>query len=82
MLKHTMGQRTQKADPECGDALAHRAVSSHFVRGRVRQQPLYQEDVRTEERSRADSVRRSALHTWLESEPGSAWVAEKKQHHS
>ena len=81
MLKHTMGQRTQKAELECDDAPVLNAVASHFAGGLVRQQALYQEDRRTEARPRADSVMRSALHTWLESEPGSAWVAEKKQRH-
>lgn len=81
MLKHTMEQRSQKAEPECDDAHVRDAVASQFISGHVRQQPLYQEDRRTEARPRADSVMRSALHTWLESEPGSAWVAEKKQRH-
>ena len=84
MLKHTMRQRSQKAEPECADAHVSKfasSSSSSFPGGHVHQQPLYQEDVRTEARPRADSVRRSALHTWLESEPGSAWVAEKKQRH-
>ena len=81
MLKHTMGQRTQKAEPECDDAHVRQAVSSAFASGHVRQQPLYQEDVRTEARPRADSVMREALHTWLETEDGIAWVAEKKQRH-
>ena len=49
-----------------------------FANGRVHKLPLYQEDKRTASRSRADSVRRSSLHTWLESEAGRAWVAEKK----
>ena len=81
MLKHTMRQRSQKAEPECDDARVRDAVASQFIGGHVRQQPLYQEDVRTEAHDRADSVLRSALTIWLESEPGIAWVAQKKRRH-
>jgi hypothetical protein len=81
LLERAVRQRSQKATPELDEAAVHQAVLLRGAHGRVQQLPLFQVDARVEARSRADSVKRSALQDWLSSDAGAAWLAEKRQRH-
>jgi hypothetical protein len=76
-LRAAMAARTDKSHPSLDVPELSEEFCDKSRGGRVEGLPLFYEDPRRVERCRADSVKRSALATWLDSEDGQAWRAAK-----
>ena len=80
ILRRALSARLEKAVPDVSESSVAAALTqSCGAHGRIQVQPLFQEDLRTSNKSRADSVKRSALQSWLESESGEAFLADKRR---
>lgn len=80
LLRRALSARLEKAVPDVSESSVAAALTqSCGAHGRIEAQPLFQEDLRTSSKSRADSVKRSALQSWLESESGVAFLADKRR---
>ena len=72
-LAAAVKKRRREAQPELVNPTVLAALGAAAApRGGVRQAPVFREDPRVAARPRADSVRRGALQTWLESDDGRA----------
>lgn len=78
-LDNALRRRAALAEPALNVEVVQGAFESAYHGKRVAALPLYKEDVRTSTSSRAPSALRDALQSWLDSEGGQAWVAEKKR---
>ena len=78
LLKRALAQRLEKSVPELNDSTVTAAFAENCPHGRIQAQPLFQEDLRTSEKDRAGSVKRSALQSWLNSDSGRVFLADKR----
>lgn len=78
-LQRGLRLRSQKACPELDVAPVLAELRAKFAGNRVEQLPIFQEDARTSSGSRAESVKRAALQSWLGSDAGVAWMSQKRK---
>ena len=78
-LAAAVKKRRREAQPELVNPTVLAALGAAAApRGGVRQVPVFREDPRVAARPRADSGRRGALQTWLDSDDGRAWREAKR----